>query len=230
MSRQHDDQPTTGRRFIPAMELRALDRWYDSFARVTGTGAVRRRVIERMGLGPDDRVLDLGCGTGTLLLQIKAAHPGTEVVGVDPDADILSIAAEKARRAGVTVKFEVAFADRLPLEDASFDGVVSTLAFHHLTRTEKEGALREAFRVLRPGGLLHIADLCQPRGLLMRAVTLPMALGERTADSRAGRLPWFMSRAGFVDVSEGGQVDRLYGTVCIHHARRPAPATGGWRS
>ncbi len=122
------------------------------------------------------------------------------------------------------IHFEVGFADRLPQADGSFDRVVSTLAFHHLTRREKADALAEAFRVLKPGGRLHIVDMCEPRGVLMRALTLPLARDERTADNRAGRVPQFIAEAGFVELIDRHRAARLFGTVCFHQARKPAPA------
>jgi SAM-dependent methyltransferase len=84
---------------------------------------LRDRLIEQIGVQAGERVLDVGCGTGTLLLRINAAQPAAVVVGVDPDPDILSIAREKAKRAGVEIDLEVGFADRLPYADGTFDRV-----------------------------------------------------------------------------------------------------------
>jgi ubiquinone/menaquinone biosynthesis C-methylase UbiE len=150
------------RAFVPALSFRAFDRLYDPVVRAVGADALRQRLVERMDVASGERVLDLGCGTGTLLLMIKARQQGAVVTGIDPDPGILAVAAEKARRAGTEIGLVVGFGDRLPHADRSFDRVVSTLAFHHLTRREKKDTLSEAFRVLRPGGRLHITDVGRP--------------------------------------------------------------------
>jgi ubiquinone/menaquinone biosynthesis C-methylase UbiE len=163
------------RAFAPALEFRSLDRFFDRFARFTMRDDVfRRRLVVEMALKRGQRVLDVGCGTGSLLLEVKAQQPGAEVVGIDPDPDILSIAREKARGAAVPIALDVGYADHLPYADGSFDHVVSTLAFHHLTSQERRAALREAMRVLRPGGGLHIGDFGQPASFL-RPLMVPLA-------------------------------------------------------
>jgi len=208
--------------FVRALQFRSLSRLYDPVVGMLRVDGLRRRLIDQMCVEPGERLLDVGCGTGTLLIAVKAAQPDAEVVGVDPDPDILSIAREKASQAGVEVELEVGFADRLPHGDGTFDRVVSTLAYHHLTRREKQDALAEAFRVLKPGGRLHILDLCRPRGILMRALTLPMARDERTADNRAGLVSRFIVEAGFSESEGGDRRHRVFGAVCFHHARKPA--------
>lgn len=174
-----------------------------------------------MDVASGERVLDLGCGTGTLLLMIKARQPGAVMTGIDPDPGILAVAAEKARRTGTEIGLVVGFGDRLPHADRSFDRVVSTLAFHHLTRREKKGTLSEAFRVLRPGGRLHITDVGRPRGVLMRAVTSPGLISERTRDNLLGHVPEYMADAGFVGVGEGERANRIFGAVGFYSATRP---------
>ncbi|WP_084701563.1 class I SAM-dependent methyltransferase [Streptacidiphilus anmyonensis] len=132
-----------------------------------GKLAVWEEELERAGLGGDERLLDLGCGRGAVLIQAAAHLPSGRAVGVDlwsgsdqsgnrPEATLANAAA-----AGVLDRVEVRTADMtaLPFADGSFDVVTSALAIHNIpSRERRRRALDEAMRVLRPGGRLLVAD------------------------------------------------------------------------
>ena len=114
-------------------------------------------------------VLDLGCGTGTLTLEIArllTARCG-QVVGIDAAPRMIEVARKKA---GIirNVRFDVVAAEALPYPDQSFDHVLSTFFFHHIDMELKLRAIDEAFRVLRPGGSLIIVDVDAPTNLFGR--------------------------------------------------------------
>jgi len=123
----------------------------------------KSRLIQQAHIEPGQRVLDLGCGTGTLTLMAKAQRPEADVVGIDADPTILEIAKAKSNAGGLEIEFEQGMSFELPFADASFDRVLSSLLFHHLSREAKSRTLKEIVRVLRPDGQLHIADWGMPR-------------------------------------------------------------------
>ncbi|MBF0594238.1 MAG: class I SAM-dependent methyltransferase [Candidatus Omnitrophica bacterium] len=114
-------------------------------------------------------VLDIGCGTGTLTIEIGhllAARSG-RVSGVDAAPKMIDAAAVKARGLS-NVYFDVAAAEALPYADASFDHALSTFFFHHIDFELKLRALNEAYRVLKPGGFLVIIDVDVPTNMFGR--------------------------------------------------------------
>ena len=162
---------TTPEPYLKAAGTDRLAPYYDLIARLgMREGHLKGRVIDLAQLAPGQRLLDLGCGTGTLVLMARRRHPGGTVIGVDGDPTILGIARRKAQRAGIAVQLDEAMAYALPYADGSFDVVVSTLTFHHLTPDQQGRALAEVRRVLRTGGRLVIADLASPHNRLMRLV------------------------------------------------------------
>jgi ubiquinone/menaquinone biosynthesis C-methylase UbiE len=131
---------------------------YDPQAKLLGFNAVRGTLLEQMDLAPRQRVLDIGCGTGTLVVLVKQRHPDVGAVGLDPDPKALARAAHKALRAGVKVHLSRGFSDQLPYADGSFDHVSITSMFSLLPPAEKQATLCEIRHVHRPGGSFHLLD------------------------------------------------------------------------
>ena len=139
----------------------------------------RQEVLDLARLTPGERVLDVGCGTGTLAIAARERlGPDGEVHGVDPSPEMIEHAREKARRAGLTVDFQVGVIEELPFEKGSFDAVTSTLMFHHLDQDLRLRGLAEVRRVLRPGGRLLVVDMQPGTGLFGR-LRDHLAHGER---------------------------------------------------
>ena len=118
---------------------------------------VSRLVRER---GEDLRVLDVGCGTGRTLHQLARAHPKLRLHGADLSPAYIRLARKRLAEVG-ELTLAVENAEALPWADATFDAVTSVYMFHELPRNARRNAIREMFRVVRPGGLVVIEDSAQ---------------------------------------------------------------------
>lgn len=203
--------------------VRFYDRWI-SLVTLGRDAVVRKAVLGEVRAG--DRLLDMGCGTGTL--GVAAARAGANVVGIDRSPTMLAIAEEKAAAAGVDVDWRAGDAAFPPLEeDPPFDVATATFVLSELSRDLAALAIRRLAEALRPGGRLVIADEAPPTQPVLRlAASIPRAvLGvlsfavmQQLAPTR--RHPWraLLEDAGLTVVSE-----RAYqgGSLVVLVASRP---------
>ncbi|WP_051069142.1 class I SAM-dependent methyltransferase [Mesorhizobium metallidurans] len=119
----------------------------------------REELLDLAGVASGNRVLDVGCGTGTQAIAAwRRVQPGGSVVGVDVSEKMLVAARRKARRAGLDIPFRHADAAELPFEDGGFDVVMITTVLHMVPESRRRPCLSEAGRILRPGGRLLLID------------------------------------------------------------------------
>lgn len=208
-------------KYIPALRFGWLTPIYDPvLRRLMPERALKQRLIAQAQIAAGQRVLDLGAGTGTLTVMLKQAYPRVDVTGLDGDPAVLALAREKAAAAGVTIRFDHGLATALPYDDAVFDRVLSSLMLHHLTTEEKRRTLAETWRVLRPGGELHVLDFGPPQNALAWLISLIFRRLERTADNIAGRLPGMLRQAGFTAVTQTAQHMTIIGTLTRYRGRK----------
>ena len=214
--------------YVPALGWDCLTPLYDPLVRLT-TREMRfkNRLLDEAGIDETARILDVGCGTGTLLLLARCRAKSLLAIGLDGDMNVLAIARSKAHRHVENVALVQAFCFDIPFADNAFDRVLSSLMLHHLTRSEKVRTLQEILRVLRPGGELHVADWGRPHNLLMRLLAFSVRVGDsfaRTADNVKGRLPALFRDVGFEKVSETARFATLFGTLSLYKVRKPLTA------
>jgi ubiquinone/menaquinone biosynthesis C-methylase UbiE len=218
-------------RYVPALGRESLTALYDPVIRLTTRERTfKDLLLDQAGLAAGQRVLDLGCGTGTLAIWAKQREPGIEVTGIDGDPEVLDRARRKAAEAAVAIDFREAMADELPFEAASFDRVVSTLFFHHLGPDTKRRCAAEIARVLKPGGELHVADFGRPSDPLMRMAFLTIQLTdgfENTRENVAGELPRIFEAAGLRDLGERRRLRTVYGSLVLLTGRAAPPRPAG---
>lgn len=191
---------------------------YDPLVSLMGFGRAGQELISQANIKSGDHVLDLGCGTGTLVVMLKRQHGDVQVVGMDPDPKALQRARAKTARAAVSVQLDQGFADELPYEKATFDRVLSSFMFHHLEEDEREQASREVFRVLKPGGSFHLLDFVTKDGAsgFFERIIAGHALMKTNSDERLLRL---LSRAGFANVTKVKDGSMLFGLMQMSYFR-----------
>ncbi|SEL72886.1 class I SAM-dependent methyltransferase [Nonomuraea pusilla] len=164
----------------------------------------RRELFTRLamlsGARPGHTVLDVGCGTGYLTrILAPVIGPSGHVTGIDPSEPMVEYA---RRHAPANCTYLVGEGQALDLPDASFDVVVSSLAVHHMPPAARGTALREMFRVLRPGGRLLVAEYRPPSNPLLARV-MDVLTGPAMQHNPKELLGGIVPEAGFQVEEEG---------------------------
>ena len=171
--------------------------------------SVYRRIVSLSGARPGDSVLDVGSSSGYLARKLAAATGAAgHVTGIDPSQAAITYARRRARP-GMT--FSVGVGQDLDLPDASFDVVTCTLALHHIPARQREAALREMYRVTKPGGRLLVADFDSSR---KKFVSHPGGRRTRLAAATVGPLEELAGQAGY-QVESAGELRLLRYVVAV---------------
>jgi demethylmenaquinone methyltransferase/2-methoxy-6-polyprenyl-1,4-benzoquinol methylase len=133
----------------------------NGFRLIGGERLFRCAIVNAAALEKGNRVLDVSCGTGTLLaMMAECIGPEGKAVGIDLAEEMLAVARRK--HSAQNTEFIHANAEDLPFEDSSFDRVTVSLAIHEMVREGRANALAEMRRVLKADGLAVIADMRPP--------------------------------------------------------------------
>ena len=207
----------TQRAYLPAAGHDWALAFYDPLVKVLGGDAARTELLDQAGLGTTDRVLDIGCGTGTFVAQIKRLYPCADVVGLDPDPKALARARKKVAGTGMPVRLDQGFSDELPYPDASFDRVFSSLMFHHIEADDRGKTLCEVRRVLKRGGSFHLLDFTAEHGHGARGRWFHSHA--RVRDNSEDRILALMAQAGFAHATKVADRTMLFGLLPIAYYR-----------
>ena len=206
------------REFLPAAGRDVFLPLYDPMVRLMGFGRAVQELISQAHIESGESVLDVGCGTGTLIVMLKRQHSAVQMTGLDPDPKALRRARKKTSRAGVSVQLDHGFADDLPYPEASFDRVFSSFMFHHLDEQERERTSREVLRVLKPGGSFHLLDFVADDGAhgFFERLFAGHALMKTNTNERILQL---VRRAGFTNVTKLKEGSMLFGLMRTSYFR-----------
>jgi len=183
--------------YIPALSFRVLTPFYDFIQKyIVRDIRYKSRLIAHAQIQAGHRVMDLGCGTGTLAIMAKRAQPQADIFGLDADPEMLKVAKAKKDQEKLEVKFDVGFTNNLPYPDEFFDRVLSSIMIHHLKTPDKEKTAHEIYRVLKPGGQLHIIDFGKPYTWYGKLLGPFLHKFEEANDNVEGRLPEIFGAPG----------------------------------
>lgn len=211
--------------YIHALRFAGLNPLYDRLMRLFMKEEVwRPQLLAAADLQPEHLVLDVACGTGSQVRMASAYLPALRLVGVDGDRTVLMRAAAKCRGMAAQVTFIQSYGFDLPIADGSVDRILCSLFFHHLRPPDKTRVLIEMRRVLRPGGIVALADWDRPTGVVARAGFLGVQLldgFETTSEHRHGRFPERIVAAEFERCNTVRAVATIFGLLAIWTARKP---------
>ncbi len=226
--RPKEAQMSTDQTYTPAAGYRWLTPLYDvGVAVLTREHRWRTALIEQLSPLPGDVILDVGCGTGSLLRRIGRAAPTAMLIGIDPDPPVLARARRWFAKENLSVELHRGFGRQVAalMEGRRATKIVSSLVFHQIPMVEKQASLAAMYDALRSGGELHIADYGLQRTWLMRTLFRSVIQNldgrSNTEPNARGILPELMRAAGVRSVTERLVIQTPSGSISLYHGVRP---------
>lgn len=213
--------------YTPAAGHHWLTPFYDfGVAVLTREHRWRSALIAQIRPRPGEVIVDVGCGTGSLLVRLGEAAPSARLIGIDPDHAVLARARKRVAAAGLSVELHIGFARQVAelLEGQRLTKIVSSLVFHQVPMEEKVTALAAMYAALGAGGEVHIADYGLQRTPLMRALFRGVIQNldgrVNTEPNARGVLPNLMHAAGFRSVEETFVIPTISGSISLYRGIR----------
>jgi ubiquinone/menaquinone biosynthesis C-methylase UbiE len=198
-------------------------RYFDWLTQVAGVGDAHWQLVAQAAIGTDAVVLEIGAGTGNVLLKVKRAAPQSMATGLDSDLASLALAAQKADRAGVHLQLDHGVASQLPYLDNTFDRVLSSFVAHHIPDGQKPAVMLEVFRVLKLGGSCHFLDFTTGTGhepSRLRPAVASRHKHDCRHEPHSSDIPMLLAQAGFLQPVQIGEGSSLLGRHAFYRSTR----------
>ncbi len=211
----------------PPLGYKVLTPLYDFvIASLTREDVWRKAFVNEIAPHPEDYILDIGSGTGSLAIALCRQSPGIRYIGVDPDSQAVLLARKKTARAGVDMRFVTGFfSSEKPYFDQEPDKIISSLVLHQVPIAEKKRIVEQIYISLRQGGFVYIADYGFQNSGLMRflfRITVQALDGiDDTQPNADGIISEILKESGFKDVLECVRIPTLTGTISIYRGQKP---------
>ncbi len=213
------------RTYAPPLSFKALTPLYDLVISVlTRENKWRQAFAREIAPLPNDNIVDIGSGTGSLAPILHKMAPLSHYLGIDPDADAANRAKKKNAQAGSNAQFKVGFFSANHIAtDAPPNKIISSFVFHQVPLLEKKRIIKDIFDVLPQDGAVYIADYGYQRSALMRVLfrlTVQTLDGiEDTQPNAEGIIPKILEYSGFDKISEVSTTPTLTGSISIYSAK-----------
>jgi|LauGreDrversion4_2_1035121.scaffolds.fasta_scaffold15360_3 ubiquinone/menaquinone biosynthesis C-methylase UbiE len=205
--------------YIPALKFHWLTNIYDSLiSTFMPEKEFKNAIIINANIQDNFKVLDFGIGTATLSLMAYQSNSYARYIGIDIDDNILKLAHNKISNSQAKIELVQYQGGKIPFDDDSFDRIISSLVFHHLTDNQKLVAFQEFYRVLKPNGEVHIADWGRANNKIMKGLFHIVQLldgYDTTTANVDGKLPEIIKSAGFHNVDIKKHFNTILGTLEI---------------
>jgi len=206
----------------PPLGFKVLTPLYDAaIALLTRERLWRTEFVSVIDPKPDDQILDVGSGTGSLAVALLRREPLCTYIGIDPDSDAVERAIRKITKRNLNARFVQGYLEQgLFIKSPIPSKIVSSLVFHQVPLDEKSRILTTMYDLLSPGGICHIADYGRQKTWLSKflfRITVQAIDGKVDTQPNAdGILPKLLTEAGFTDVEEISRIGTATGVISIY--------------